>query len=187
MTAPAGSRSRHRHRTFARPGDLTESFLGRLDGTAFDAPSRIANESVTRIAEWARPVTDDHAPLVVRLDPPDQGNAWKLEVFAPGAKGSLVPIERAIVDARAKARDLEEHMLRLERLLPVLRRPGVRRGQVILSQDEAWDLMANTGAWLVSAGFDVRVPELAAHRCDADAASLRRHAVDLGGGRGPTR
>ena len=36
------------------------------------------------------------------------------------------------------------------------------RGHVVLSQDEAWELMAVTGARLSSAGFDVRVPELAA-------------------------
>ena len=46
-------------------------------------------------------------------------------------------------------------------MLPVLLRPGgTRRGQVILSADEAWDLMATTGPRLQLAGFDVRVPEL---------------------------
>ena len=46
-------------------------------------------------------------------------------------------------------------------MLPALLRPGgTRRGQVILSQDEAWELMATTGPRLQLAGFDVRVPEL---------------------------
>ena len=42
-------------------------------------------------------------------------------------------------------------LARLERLVPALRRPGgSRRGQVVLSQDEAWEIMAETGAQLVS-------------------------------------
>jgi superfamily II DNA or RNA helicase len=143
--------------------DVTEAFLARLDGSAFDAPPRVAADFVTRTADWARSVTREHAALVVRLDPPDRGDAWELEVFAPGTKGTLVPIERAIVDARSGRSDLEDQMVRLERMLPALLRPGARRGQVILGQDEAWELMATTGAWLAAAGFDVRIPELAPH------------------------
>ena len=55
-------------------------------------------------------------------------------------------------------------MVRLERMLPALSRASARRGQVILSQDEAWEMMATTGAWLANAGFDVRIPELVPHR-----------------------
>ena len=97
-------------------------------------------------------------------------------MFATGAKDTLVPIERAIVNAGSGRADLEDQLARLERMLPVLLRPGSRRGQVILSQDEAWDLMANTGVQLADAGFDVRIPQLAPHR-DADAAGVRRGVV----------
>ena len=64
--------------------DVTEAFLARLDGSAFDAPLRIAGELVERSDDWARSVTSGHAPLIVRLDPPDRGDAWNLAVFAPG-------------------------------------------------------------------------------------------------------
>ena len=37
---------------------------------------------------------------------------------------------------------------------------GLRRGQVYLSQDEAWELMTVTGPALEAAGFEVRVPAL---------------------------
>ena len=144
--------------------DVTEAFLARLDGSAFDAPVRVAGDFVTRTADWARSVTREHAALVVRLDPPDHGDAWQLEVFAPGARGTLLPIEHAIVNAGSGRADLEDQLARLERMLPVLLRPGTRRGQVVLSQDEAWELMATTGVWLANAGFDVRIPELARHR-----------------------
>jgi hypothetical protein len=51
--------------------------------------------------------------------------------------------------------------VRLERLLPALLRPGgTRRGEVVLSQAEAWELMSETGDELIAAGFDVRVTEL---------------------------
>ena len=144
--------------------DVAEAFLARLDGSAFEAPLRVAAEFVPRLADWARSVTREHAPLIVRLDPPDRADAWKLEVFASAAKGSLVPIERAIVNAGSGRSDLEDQMVRLERMLPALSRASARRGQVILSQDEAWEMMATTGAWLANAGFDVRIPELVPHR-----------------------
>lgn len=145
--------------------DVTEAFLARLDGSAFDAPLRVAGELVARAEDWARSVTREHAALIVRLDPPERGDAWELGVFASGAKGTLVPIEHAIVNAGSDRRDLEDEMARLERMLPTLRRPGgTRRGQVILSQDEAWELMATTGLQLAVAGFDVRIPELSRHR-----------------------
>ena len=63
------------------------------------------------------------------------------------------------------SRLLADELVRLERLLPVLHRPGaMRRGQVVLSQDEAWELMTVTGAELEAAGFDVRVPPLSRRR-----------------------
>jgi superfamily II DNA or RNA helicase len=145
--------------------DVTEAFLARLDGSAFDAPVRIAGEISARGERWARPVTREHAPLVVRLDPPDDRGAWHLAVLAPGPDGALTPIEQAIVNAGSDRSAFEDELTRLERMLPALLRPGsTRRGQVILSQDEAWDLMVTTGPRLSAAGFDVRVPALSRRR-----------------------
>ena len=98
--------------------------------------------------------------LVVQLDPPDRGDAWFLSVLGPGAEGSLLPIEVALTDSRA-TKPLADELARLERLLPeLLRAGGQRRGQVYLSQPEAWELMTTTGSGLRAAGFDVRVPAL---------------------------
>ena len=73
---------------------------------------------------------------------------------------TLVPLEVALIDGRPKRHLADEHA-RLERLMPVLKRPGeARRGQVVLSQDEAWELMTSTGPLATAAGFDVRVPAL---------------------------
>ncbi len=141
--------------------DVAEAFLGRLDGSAFDAPTRLAGDIATRIERWGRSVTGERGRLIVRLDPPDDANIWHLAVFATGNRGEPLPIEQAIVNAGAGRPHLEDEITRLERMLPALLRPGgTRRGEVILSQDEAWDLMATTGPQLEAAGFDVRVPAL---------------------------
>jgi hypothetical protein len=145
--------------------DVTEAFLARLDGSAFDAPMRVADEMVARAEAWARAVIRDHVPLVVRLEAPAAGDlAWDLAVFAPNDEGGLVPIERAIVDARGERAELEDEMARLERLVPAFARPSTRRGHTVIGQDEAWELMIDIGPRLVAAGFDVRVPALSTHR-----------------------
>ena len=158
--------------------DATEALLSRLDGSAFDAPIRVGGELAARGERWARSVTREHAPLIVRLEPPDQGGAWHLSVLAPGAKGGLITIEQAIANVGSNQGDVEDELARVERMLPALQRPGgTRRGEVVLSQDEAWELMVTTGTLLVAAGFDVRVPALsrrkptASLRVFADAAS----------------
>ena len=151
--------------------DVAEAFLGRLEGSAFDAPIRLAGDVATRIERWGRSVTGERGRLIVRLDPPDDANVWHLAVFATGTRGEPLPIEQAIVNAGAQRPHLEDELTRLERMLPALLRPGgTRRGEVILSQDEAWDLMANTGPQLEAAGFDVRVPALSRRK---PTASLR--------------
>jgi superfamily II DNA or RNA helicase len=145
--------------------DVGEAFLGRLDGSAFDAPLRLGAEISARGERWARSVTREHGPLIVQLDPPDSGDAWNLTVLAPGPKGGLIPIEQAIVNGGSNQADVRDEMARLERMLPTLRRPGSNRhGQVILNQDEAWELMVDTGPRLAAAGFDVRVPALSRRR-----------------------
>ncbi|MEA3054645.1 MAG: hypothetical protein QOD30_77, partial [Actinomycetota bacterium] len=140
---------------------LAEAVITRLDGSQFEAPAAAASEVSNRMQRWARPVTSRSRPrLVVQLDPPDKGNAWFLSVLGPGAEGPLLPIELALGDSK-KPTGLADELLRLERLLPVLLRPGaMRRGQVYLSQVEAWELMTDIGPTLVDAGFDVRVPSL---------------------------
>jgi hypothetical protein len=147
--------------------DVAEAVLANLDGTPFDAPPRLGAETMRRLEQWGRPVTGGtKLQLVVQLDPPDSGGAWHLAVLAPGADDELEPVEVALVTAsNTRRKEVQHHLSRLERILPVLLRPGAdRRGQVILSQDEAWELMTETGETVAAAGFDVRVPELSRKR-----------------------
>jgi superfamily II DNA or RNA helicase len=74
--------------------------------------------------------------------------------------GAPVPVLQALHDPKT-AKLVGDEVLRLERLVAPLRRVSAsRRGQVFLSQAEAWELMTVTGAALESAGFIVRVPAL---------------------------
>ncbi|MBI2706079.1 MAG: hypothetical protein HYX32_12430 [Actinobacteria bacterium] len=148
------------------PADIAESFLGRLDGSQFQAPGAAGGELVNRIERWAKSAINPlRHPLVVQLDPPDEDGAWHLSVLAAGESHKLVSFDLAAVNAGSKRRELEDELARLERLLPALTRPGGhRRGEVILSQDEAWELMAHTGKELEGAGFDVRVPAISLKR-----------------------
>jgi superfamily II DNA or RNA helicase len=143
------------------PAQVAEAFITRLDGSAFDAPVAPGAEVSKRLDRWARPVAGPaKAKLVVQLDPPDSGGAWFLSVLGPGAEGHLLPIEQALTDSRATT-PLADDLTRLERIFPALLRPGaMRRGQVFLSQAEAWELMTVTGAALEAAGFEARVPIL---------------------------
>ena len=140
---------------------VAEAFTTRLDGSTFRAPVGPAGQVSRSLDQWARSVAAPGRPkLVVQLEPPDGGDAWPLSVLGPGAEGELLHIEVALGQSRSTKR-LADELVRLERLLPVLHRPGrLRRGQVVLSQDEAWDLMTVTGAELAAAGFEVRVPAL---------------------------
>ncbi|MTA78418.1 MAG: hypothetical protein F2520_09170 [Actinobacteria bacterium] len=139
-----------------------ETFLSRLDGSPFDMAPALAGELTNALERWATPVTSKtYRPLIVQLDPPDSGDAWHVAVFAPGKGQQLIPVEVALVNAGNLRRELEGNLLRLERLFPELQRPGsLRRGEVVLSQAEAWELMTNVGPVLADAGFDVRVPAL---------------------------
>jgi superfamily II DNA or RNA helicase len=139
--------------------DVVEAFLGRLDGSAFDAPTKVAGDVVSGLERWSSIVVDSHPRLIVQLDAPDEGGAWGLAVYAPGPRRSLVPIQQAIVMAKSD-RSAEAELDRLERMVPALQRPTMRRGEVVLSADEAWDLMTTTGPRLVAAGFDVRAPQI---------------------------
>ncbi len=143
------------------PAAVAEAFVTRLDGSGFQAPARAAAEISTRLDRWTKPVTSPTRPvLTVQLDAPDTGDAWLLSVLAPGGGGRLVPVERAMADAKAPG-PIGDELARLERLFPRLVRAGSdRRGQVYLDQAEAWQLMTSTGRSLEAAGFSVRVPSL---------------------------
>ncbi|MBW3626864.1 MAG: hypothetical protein KY412_04570, partial [Actinobacteria bacterium] len=126
---------------------VAEAVVTRLDGSSFEAPVAAGAEVSKRLDRWARPVIKPIGTrLVVQLDPPDSGDAWFLSVLGPGAEGGFLPIEVALGDSAA-TKPLADELARLERLLPALHRPGgLRRGQVYLSQAEAWELMTVTGA-----------------------------------------
>ncbi|MGQ0617103.1 MAG: DEAD/DEAH box helicase [Acidimicrobiia bacterium] len=143
------------------PAAVAEAVVTRLDGSSFEAPVAAGAEISKRVGRWARAVTGPNRPrLVVQLDPPERDNAWFLSVLGPGAEGNLLPIEVALADSQA-TKPVADELARLERVLPALLRPGgMRRGQVYLSTDEAWELMTESGSALQAAGFDVRVPAL---------------------------
>ncbi|MDQ3470667.1 MAG: SNF2-related protein, partial [Actinomycetota bacterium] len=143
------------------PAAITEAVAARLDGSTMRAPGDLANEVTGRLERWARPVTRLGRPrLVVQLDPPDRGDAWLLSILGPASSGAVLPIEEAIGQT-TEPKVLMDELARLERVLPALRRPGnLRRGRVVMSQNEAWELMTVTGASLEAAGFTVRAPAL---------------------------
>ena len=73
------------------------------------------------------------------------------------------------------SRTLTAEWERLGRAFPSHRRStGPRRGQVALSQDEAWEFMTTTGPTLAAIGFDVRVPTLSRRKATPIAAAVRR-------------
>ena len=158
--------------------EMAEAFLAYLDGTRFVGSATHGSDLARRIELWSRPVTTAaQRSLVVRLDEPDDAGAWHLEVLALSPEGATEPVEVAMVSGVSAHRtEVRDQLTRLERLLPVLMRPGgKRRGEVILSQDEAWELMSVTGPALQSAGFAVEVPDLSRER---PAPSLRLTATE---------
>ena len=142
--------------------DASEVFLANLDGEPFELTPGLATDLSNALEKWAAPVTSrTYRPLIVQLDPPDSGDAWHLKVFAPSRHEQLVPIEVALVNAGNHRKDLEGNLIRLERLYAPLNRPGgMRRGEVVLSQQEAWELMSDIGRTLADAGFEMRIPQL---------------------------
>ena len=160
--------------------EMAEAFLSYLDGTRFVGSATQGSDLARRIELWARPVTTAaRQSLVVRLDEPDDAGAWRMEVLALNPEGVTEPVEVAMVSGVSSHRtEVRDQLTRLERLLPVLMRPGgKRRGEVVLSQDEAWELMSVTGPALQSAGFKVEVPNLSREH---PAPSLRLTATEDG-------
>ena len=158
--------------------DVGETILCRLDGTAFRAPSRVGSEVVRKMAQWADPVlgTND-LRLVIQLSPPDDMEAWHTAVLVPLEKGNVEPVEVTLTTgSSSRSKAVRAQLARIERIFPELLRPGGRRrGEVILSQDEAWQLMTTSGELLTAAGFDVRVPPLSRRK---PSASLRLTSED---------
>jgi len=143
--------------------EVAETVLARLDGTPFEAPQQHGTELIRGLQRWAKPVTGAvKLTLVVHLDPPDESNAWHLRTLVGDTDGVLGPVNASMSNAtNARREAIKRDLDRLERLYPaLLRGKAHRRGEVILSQNEAWDLMTSKGAVLESAGFEVRVPPL---------------------------
>ncbi|HVM12705.1 MAG TPA: DEAD/DEAH box helicase [Egibacteraceae bacterium] len=143
--------------------EMAETFLARLDGTAFEAPTTRGTEMRRGLQSWAKVVTaTSNVRLIVQLGPPDEGDAWHLRTMTSGAADKVERVDAAMSNASPSRREVIKRELdRLETLFPaLLRSKGRRRGEVILSQDEAWQLMTSIGADLVAAGFEVRVPPL---------------------------
>ncbi len=144
------------------PIDLEDTVIARMDGTPFQATVSLASATARRLEQWSRSVTDAARPkLVVQLDAPAAGGVWLVSVSVPSsAKGALVPIDTALRTDGGRRSVLAEWQ-RLGRLFPALDRVGVsRRGQVAISQDEAWQFMTVGGPTLAEVGFDVRLPAL---------------------------
>ena len=158
--------------------EMTEAFLAYLDGTRFVGSATHGSDLARRIELWVRPVTAAaRQSLVVRLGEPDDAGVWQLDVLAVSPEEVREPVEVAMVSGVSSHRtEVRDQFARLERLLPALMRPGgKRRGEVALSQDEAWELMSQVGPALESAGFSVEVPNLSR---DRPAPSLRLTAVE---------
>ncbi len=173
--------------------DMAEAFLSRLRRHAvLPASKRVG----VRAGQPPRPLGQAGHPgrpavqLIVQLDPPDEGDAWHARrCWSTASTATRRLLDRALVTAPLdKRRQVETELARLERMLPALTRPGgQRRGEVVLSQDEAWELMSDLGRQLADAGFDVRVPELATRGPTPDPAPRGRLVDAVGRRRQPAR
>ena len=119
--------------------EVSEAILAGLGGRPFTADIEVAGRIAEELKRWAAPVTMiSRVGLTVRLDPPADNGGWLLRVEATGVDKAPLPVEHALVVASGtKSAQVEAQLRRLERLLPVLRRPSTRRGQVMLDADEA--------------------------------------------------
>jgi superfamily II DNA or RNA helicase len=143
--------------------EVAETVLARLNGSAFEAPTAAGTEIGKGLQTWAKNVTGAaRLQLVVQLDPPDDSGAWHLRTLVDDGRRKPELVEAAMSRSKHNRKENIKHELeRLEGLYePLQRGKEKRRGQVILSQDEAWDLMSNRGPVLTSAGFEVRVPPM---------------------------
>ncbi|CAN5902413.1 DEAD/DEAH box helicase [soil metagenome] len=158
--------------------DVAETLLCKLDGETFEAPHQHGIEIGKALKSWSSGATGAlKLNLAVQLDPPDDGDAWLVRTLTEDGGRSDVTVEAAMSRASHNRKEaLKRELERLERLYPPLMRGrDSRRGQVVLSQDEAWDLMTTAGPMLVSAGFKVQVPPLSRKKATP---SLRVTAIE---------
>jgi SNF2-related domain/SNF2 Helicase protein/Helicase conserved C-terminal domain len=141
--------------------DLDDTVIARMDGSSFRPNVVLATALSRRLDQWSRTVTDVNRPkLLIQLDAPQPGGVWLASVSVLSGKGTPIPIDAAL-RAEGSRRSVIAEWQRLGRLFPALDRVGVsRRGQVAMSQDEAWDFMTVVGPTLAMIGFDVRLPAL---------------------------
>jgi superfamily II DNA or RNA helicase len=141
--------------------DVRDALIARMDGSPFRAPAELAGAVSRTLENWTRSVTSPSRPrLIVQLDEPGPSGVWLVSVRVPSGNGRTVPVDAALRAERG-GRPVAAEWARLGRLFPALNRSGARRrGQVALSQDEAWELMTVDGPALATVGFDVRVPAL---------------------------
>ena len=144
------------------PADLADTIVASMGGTPFPAHPDLARDASRRFDGWARQILGERRPLVVRLDPPSVDGVWMASVHANGAEGGLVPLDEALRAADARS-SIAHEWSRIERIFPAFARSRQQRGQVVLTQGEAWDFMTGTGPLLASIGFEVRAPELSRH------------------------
>jgi hypothetical protein len=50
----------------------------------------------------------------VQLDAPDEGDAWHLQILAPGRNGRLTSVDVAAVELGSRRRTIDEQVARLE-------------------------------------------------------------------------
>ncbi len=142
------------------PRDLADTIVARMDGEVFPADRDLARDTSRRLDQWTRTVTKARSPLVVKLEAPGAQGLWMASVYTRVGPGKLVPIDTALKTGEARS-VIAPEWARLERSFPALGRASMqRRGQVVLSQAEAWEFMTETGPTLASIGFEVRAPEL---------------------------
>ena len=174
LVAPAASPN-----AATRP-EIAEAVLSGLDGRPFVADTDLAGRIGEDLKKWAAPITASHrVGLIVRLDPPQSDGGWLLSVEATGVDKHPMPVEHAlVVSSGTKSHQVEAQLRRLERLVPALRRPSTRRGQVVLDGEEAVELMFETGPSLQAAGFEVMLPKVSRRR---PSPQLRLFAEAMGG------
>ena len=168
-----------------RPAEIAENLLARLNGSQFDAPHQQGSELRRGLRSWASSVTGARdVTLTVTLDPPDDTQGWLLRTVTADGKHADAPVEAAMSRAKHERKEqLKAALERLETLYPPLTRSKeARRGQVLLSQDEAWSLMTTDGPRLLAAGFKVNVPPLAKKKAKGSLkiTSLASHETAVG-------
>src|SRR5207248_9805939 len=141
--------------------DVAEAVVARLEGSPFHAPVGAGTQIATDLARWVRPVVGrGRTKLIAQLRAPDASNVWILSILAVGANGRESPIAEG-PPAGSQKDAVGPELARLERIWPVLQRARDRgRGEVGLTQTEAWEFMTEIGPMLQAAGFGVRVPAL---------------------------